>query len=153
MKINICKNSHTYIWGQHIPYNAWYGQDAQSWWFCTTHGKSVDNSLVLYRFNGVRWTKMHETSKTTQTICQWAESVGAWWTKVHWFKEEDRQKRLVTKADNHIKRIESMMKHERKHKSGGSGIRLDKENYYADKTISDYECRNNPLHDFRTYYN
>lgn len=153
MQVLICNNAHTYVWGQHIPFNAWYGQDALSWWFCTAHGKSDDASLELYRFNGVRWVKMREQSTTTKSICQWAEVRGLWWTKVHWFKEEDKQKSLVAKQHKHIKNIQNMMKHDRKHKSGGSGIRLDKENFYADKTITDYECSKRPLNDFPKAYN
>ena len=152
MKICVCNNAHTYIWGRHIPFGAWYGQDAKSWWFCTIHGKSEDGSLVLFRFNGTRWVKAQENSDTTRKICQWAESKGVWWTKVHWFKEEDNHKRLVAKRDNHVKSIQSMMKHERVQKKGGSGIRLDKENYCADKMFIDYECSSRPMHDFRRYY-
>lgn len=153
MKINICNDSNTYIWGQHIPFNAWYGQDDSSWWFCTAHGKSDDDSLWLYRFNGERWIKTYETSTTTKNICQWAECAGLWWTKCHWFKDEDRQKSLVAKQDSHMKSIQNMMRHERRHKAGGSGIRLDKENYYADKTITDYECKKVALNDFPRAYN
>lgn len=153
MKIYICNDAYTYVWGQHIPFGAWYGQDNKSWWFCTAHGKSDDNSLTLYRFNGTRWIKIHEVSETTKSICQWAESTGSWWTKVHWFKEEDKQKSLVTKRDLRMKQWTNMMKHERKHKKSGSGMRLDKENYYADKTFIDYECSNRPMHDFQSYYN
>lgn len=157
MKICICKDAHTYIWGQHIPFNAWYGQDGLSWWFCTAHGKSEDKSLELYRFNGVRWVKMREQSVTTNVIYQWAEHYNLWWTKVHWFKtEEDRQKSLVAKQilkhESHIRKIENLMKHTRKQKKGGSGIRLDEENYYANKLFTDYECCSRPMHDFRRYY-
>jgi len=150
MKIYVCNNNYTYIWGQHIPLGAWYGQDSKSWWFCTVHGKSEDNSLILYRFNGNRWVKINEVSRTTQSICQWAESTHSWWTKCHWFKEEDREKSFVTKQDNHMKTYESLMKHDRKHKKS-SGIRLDRENYYAQHTFTDYECTNRPMHDFRSY--
>lgn len=153
MTIYVCKDSHTYIWNQHIPVGAWYGQDEKGWWFCTVHKKSEDNTLELRRFNGIRWIKVQENSKTTQNICAWATHRGLWWTKVHWFKEEDRKKSLVAKRDNHMKKYQGMMKHDRKRKSGGSGIRLDKENFYADKSIIDYECSSRPLHDFRTYYN
>ena len=148
MNISICTNAYTYVWNQHIPLNAWYGQDELSWWFCTAHGKSGNASLELYRFNGERWIKMREQSATTEKICQWVDNNNLWWTKCHWFKDEDRQKNLVAKHHNHIKNIENMMKHDRKRKKGGSGIRLDKENYYADKTITDYECSNRPLNDF-----
>ena len=151
--ISVCKNTHEYIWGQHIPLNAWYGCDSVGWWFCTVHGKPEnDNELELRRFNGSRWIKVHENSETTHNICQWATSLRLWWTKCHWFKEEDAQKSLVTKHERHINGLKNMMKHSRKHKSGGSGIRLSKENYYADKTMTDYECSKNPLHDFKRYY-
>lgn len=48
---------------------------------------------------------------------------------------------------------EMLMRHERKKKKGGgSGVRLDKENFRAGKTITDYECSGNPMHDFRRVY-
>lgn len=151
--IHICSDTHTWVWGQHIPLNAWYGQDSQGWWFCTAHGKSEDNSLVLFRFNGTRWVKAHERSNTTHVICQWAEQHNLWWTKCHWFKEEDKQTRLVARHDAHIRDFERMMSHDRKHKKGSSGIRLDKENYYAGIMVIDYECTKRTMHDFRQYYN
>lgn len=153
MIIYICNNSHTYVWNQHIPYGAWYGQDEKSWWFCTAHGKNEDKSLTLYRYNGTQWIKTHERSNTTLKIYAWAEHHDLWWTKCHWFKEEDKQKSLVAKHDSHMKKYENMMKAERKHKKGSNGIRLDKENYYADKLIIDYECSKKPLHDFQRFYN
>lgn len=153
MNICVCKDTHTYIWGQHIPLNAWYGEDNVSWWFCTVHGEpEEDNTLELRRFNGGRWIKVRENSATTKNICQWATTMHLWWTKCHWFKEEDKQKSLVTKQDAHIKSIQNMMRHDRKHKSGGSGIRLDKENHYANKTMTDYECSKKPMHDFQRVY-
>lgn len=114
MKINICKDNYTYIWGQHIPGNAWYGQDEKSWWFCTAHGRSEDGSLVLFRFNGTRWVKALENSDTTRAIYQWAESTGAWWSKCHWFKEEDRHRSFVAKQHFYINNIENMMRHDRR---------------------------------------
>lgn len=151
--ILVCKNTHEYIWGQHIPLNAWYGCDELGWWFCTVHGKPEnDNELELRRFDGSRWIKVCENSETTRNICQWATTMRLWWTKCHWWKEEDFQKSLVTKHDRYTRGIQNMMKHSRKHKSGGSGIRLDKENFRADKTITDYECRKITMHDFQRYY-
>ena len=152
MEIHICKDAHTYIWGQHIPGGAWYGEDDQSWWFCTQHGRSDDGSLVLFRFNGVRWVKSAENTPTTRDIWTWAESAGLWWSKCHWFKEEDKRRSLAAKRDAHIKKYENLMKHDRKHKKG-CGMRLDKDNYYADKIFIDYECSSNPMHDFQRFYN
>ena len=153
MKIHVCNNPHEYIWGQHIPLNAWYGCDSKSWWFCTVHGEpEEENTLELRRFNGERWIKVRENSVTTKNICQWASVNKLWWTKCYWFKEEDKQKSLVAKHNAHSKRIENIMRHDRKHKTGGSGIRLDKENYYADKLVTDYECRKIPMHDFQRFY-
>lgn len=116
MNISICNNAHTYIWGQHIPLGAWYGKDGENatdFWFCTVHAQSDDNTLELRRFNGIRWIKVRENSDTTKNICQWATSCGLWWTKCHWFKEEDKEKSLVTKQDNHMKIIQNMMRHDR----------------------------------------
>ncbi len=152
MNISICDNNHEYIHNQHIPLNAWYGCDERGWWFCTVHRQTDDGFLYLRRFDGEHWIKVREKSPTTKNICQWATTKKLWWTKCHWFKEEDSQKRLVAKQNNHVRDIQSMMKHERKRKTGGSGIRLDIENYYADKTITDYECTKTPMHDFQRYY-
>lgn len=148
MQIFICDNKHTYIWNQHIPLNAWYGQDGISWWFCTKHWKEENYTLTLYRFNGVRWVKLCESSETTRKIYQWASVNRLWRTKCYWFKEEDKQKSFVTKQYQHEKMIQSLMSHDRKHKSGGSGIRLDKENFFADRTFTDYECTDKALNDF-----
>ena len=152
MKIKVCSNSYTYIWEQHIPLNAWYGQDKKSWWFCTAHGKTDDGSLMLYRFDGTRWGKTLENSNTTHEIWAWAETNGLWWTKVHWFKDEDKKRSLAAKQNSKFTQYENLMKHDRKHKKS-NGSMLHRENYYADKTFTDYECRNNPMHDFRKYYN
>lgn len=40
-----------------------------------------------------------------------------------------------------------MMRHDRRHKSGGGGSRI------YNGSITDYECTKNPLHDFRRVYN
>lgn len=151
MKIYVCNNSHTYIMNQHIPLGAWYGLDAKSWFFCTAHKKSEDFSLELYRFNGTRWIKARECSTTTHKIWVWANTHNFWWTKVHWFKDEDKEKSFVTKQDNHFRSVAKLMKHERVHKKSSSGIRLDEENYYASKIFTDYECTSRPMHDFPNY--
>lgn len=153
MKISVCRNAHTYIFNQHIPLNAWFGKDTQSWWFCTVHGRNEDGTLTIFRFNGVRWIKVQEISNTTQKICAWADAFDMWWTKVYWFKKEDKQISLVAKQYAHDKHYENLMRHDRKHKKGGSGMRLDRENYYANKTVTDYECRKKTIHDFRKFYN
>ena len=161
MNISVCDNDNTYIWGFHVPLNAWYGQDGDdswNWWICTVHGQpEEDNTLELRRFNGENWVKVRENSDTTQEICQWATSLRLWWTKCHWFNDVDKQKHLatrhITKHEHYMNNLKPMMKHSRKHKSGGSGIRLDKENFCADKTITDYECRKVALNDFSRVYN
>lgn len=146
MDISICKDNNTYIWGFHVPFNAWYGQDGDdswNWWVCTVHGQpEEDNTLELRRFNGENWVKVRENSDTTQAICQWATSLRLWWTKCHWFKDEDKEKNLVTrqliKHERHTNSLKNMMRHDRRHKKGGSGIRLDVENFRADKTFTEY---------------
>lgn len=142
MSINVCNDNYTYIWNQHIPLGAWYGQDENGWWFCTVHKKSEDNTLELRRFNGTRWVKIQENSRTTQNICAWATYKRLWYTKCQWFREEDKQRRCVTQHDNHVKRIQNMMKHDRKHKKSSSGIRLDKDYFYAEMIVTDYACCN-----------
>ena len=110
MRINICNDAHTYIMNQHIPLGAWYMHDKKGWVFCTAHGKSKDGSLELYRYNGVRWIKCRENSTTTRYICAWAEKTGSWWTKCHWFKDENRQKNLATKQYMNMKKFEKLMR-------------------------------------------
>lgn len=108
--IHICNNAHTYIYNQHIPLGAWYGQDSKSWWFCTTHKKSSDYTLELYRFDGVRWVKASERTTTTKKICEWATTNKLWWTKCHWFKETNKKINLVTKENNNFNYYASLMK-------------------------------------------
>lgn len=43
---------------------------------------------------------------------------------------------------------QSIMAHERKHKSGSGGVRLSKWN----GQVTDYECTKNPYHDFRRVF-
>lgn len=65
------------------------------------------------------------------------------YTEIMWdyyHKTQDkRNKKYISYA--------SMMKHDRKHKSGGGGQRI------CNISITDYECTNNPFHDFRRCYN
>lgn len=42
---------------------------------------------------------------------------------------------------------ENMMKHDRRHKGGGGGTRI------FNGSITDYECRKDPFHDFRRCWN
>ena len=148
MNISVCKNDREYIWGQHIPLNAWYGCDELGWWFCTVHGKPEnDNELELRRFNGERWIRVRENSETTRNICQWATTMRLWWTKCHWWKEEDRLINLAAKRDANIKKFENMMRHSYKRKKCGGGSLI------YNGSITDYECSKNPLHDFRRCYN
>lgn len=43
--------------------------------------------------------------------------------------------------------IEDDIKHDRRHKGGGGGTRI------FNGSITDYECRKDPFHDFRRYWN
>ena len=54
-------------------------------------------------------------------------------------ERKNRKKRNVNYAN--------MMKHDRMHKPGGGGTRIH------NGSITDYECSNSPLHDFRRCYN
>lgn len=151
MRIYVCRDAHTWIYNQHIPQGAWYGEDMHGWWFCTAHLPRVDGALQLYRFNGTRWVSHYELSNTVRAICGWADRHNLWHTKNKWYKVEDKQNSLAAKQYNHTKQVENMMRHSRKHKSGGMGVRLDKENFYSDKTFTDYECRKVALNDFQRY--
>ena len=152
MKVQVCINKHEYIFDQHIPFNAWVGEDDKGFFFITAHKPSDDFSLMVYRYNGVYWEKRLEISRTTYIIHAWASRHNLWWTKCHWFKDEDRHRKSISQYSRRMNEVSDMMKHSRKHKKSGSGIRLDKENFYAPRTITDYECREKPMHDFPRYY-
>lgn len=51
------------------------------------------------------------------------------------------------KRNKNFRKYENMMRHARKHKGSGGGARI------YNGSITDYECTNNPLHDFRRSYN
>ena len=56
------------------------------------------------------------------------------------YYEELRKRKRKSKYVDYIK----MMKHDRRHKGGGSGQRLG-----LTGTVTEYECTKNPFHDFR----
>ena len=64
-------------------------------------------------------------------------------TEMMWNYYRKHQKKRKKKHINY----EEMMKHDRKHKSGGGGSRI------YNGSITDYECTKNPMHDFRVCYN
>lgn len=117
------------------------------------------NSIILKLDNGTIFVcnKFNHPHKYNLELIVWLPHEKKWfrtyaknqYTEMMW----DYYRKHKPKTSHDFKKYENMMKHSRKHKSGGSGIRLKKENYYARKTFTDYECSNNPLHDFRRYYN
>lgn len=59
-----------------------------------------------------------------------------------------RRNKVRHKKKESINKYKHMMKHERKHKRGSGGQRLG-----FSEIVTDYECTNNPMHDFRrTFY-
>lgn len=67
------------------------------------------------------------------------------YTEIMWdyfHAHTNNRTRKVYKAN-----YESMMSHDHRHKGGGGGSLI------YNGSITDYECSNNPLHDFRRCYN
>lgn len=154
MKLYICNNSHTYIWDFFVPLNAWYGQDNKGWWICTKHAPQKDGYLYLRRFNGITWIESLEKSATTNCICRIATKNKLWYTKVTWFKAAEKVIKKMTKKEQNHNNYANMMKHDRRHKSGGgSGTPLWKDYKQATITFTDYECTKYALNDFPTCYN
>lgn len=149
VQFRVCGDDHTWIGGQHMPLNAWYGRDEKSWWFCTAHARSKDGSLTLYRQSDSRWVKSWELSPTTRMVWRIAETNCFWYTPCHWFKREDAGRRVYAENQLHFNAVEHMMAHGRRRKAGGSdGVRLDKENARAETTFTDYECSSSAMNSF-----
>lgn len=106
---------------------------------------TLDNKmeLVCWKFNHSRKEKLE--------LFVWLPVEKKWvityakneYTEIMWDYHRKNQKK---KSKNRIN-YANIMKHDRMHKSGGGGSLIH------NRSITDYECRKNPLHDFRTCYN
>lgn len=124
---------------------------------CTNliHGREFPTNTIILRLdNGIELvcTNFRQSRKKPLRVYCYIQTEKRW--AITFLKGSKKEimwdyyrKNKKNKSTNYA-HIAHMMKHDRKHKTGGSGIRLDKENYYADKTVTDYECRGKSLNDF-----
>ena len=118
----------------------------------TVYGKEFPmNSIVLYLDNGtvlVCTNFKQSRKKPLQVYCytekKWITTfLKGNYKEIMWdyYRRCERKNRI--RKGNYA----SMMKHDRRHKSGGGGSLIH------NGSITDYECAKNPLHDFRRCYN
>lgn len=120
----------------------------------TIHDKYFPtNAIILTLNNGMQLVchKFNHSRKYKLELLVWIPIEKKWvktydkngYTEMMWnYYLRNRKKR----NDKHIN-YANMMKHERVHKAGGGGMRI------CNRSITDYECTKNPLHDFRRCYN
>lgn len=105
----------------------------------------LDNKMILV------CSKFNHSRKQNLELLIWLPTENKWmrayakneYTEMMWDYYRKHQQKRKNKHINY----EEMMKHDRKHKSGGGGSRI------YNGSITDYECTKNPLHDFRICYN
>lgn len=110
------------------------------------------DSIVMYLNNKMILVCMNfnHSRKQNLELFAWLPLEDKWvktyaknkYTEIMW----DYYRKHQQKRNKHIN-YAKMMKHDRKHKHSGGGSRIYNGN------ITDYECSNNPLHDFRRCYN
>ena len=116
------------------------------------HGREFPmNSIILHLDNGVDFvcTDFRQSRKTPLQVYCYTEN--KWvikylkgnYKEIMW----DYHRKCEHKSKAYKGNYASMMKHDRRHKSGGGGSRIH------NGSITDYECAKNPLHDFRRCYN
>lgn len=120
----------------------------------TIHEKRFPaNTIVLTLDNKTKllcW-KFNHSRKQKLELYVWLPIEKKWvityarnrYTEIIWDYYREHQKKKDSKHINYA----NMMKHDRKHKSGGGGSRI------CNNSITDYECTKNPLHDFERCYN
>ena len=117
-------------------------------------GKEIPmNSIVLRLDNKaiLVCSKFNHSRKQNLELLVWLPAQNKWvrtyakneYTEMIW----DYYRKHQQKRSHDFRKCENMMRHERKHKAGGGGSRI------YNGSITDYECTNNPLHDFRRCYN
>lgn len=119
-------------------------------------GKEFGTETIMLTFNtGVIITSIDfHHKRSLPLLCEvyfpkrnvWATmKVKNEYTDVMW----DFYKGKTHKADkNYQGNYAKMMKHDRRQKTGGSGVSRERK-----MTCTDYECTKNPLYDFRRCYN
>ena len=105
----------------------------------------LDNKMILV------CNKFNHSRKYNLELTVWLPTENKWvrtyakneYTEMMWnYYRKHQQKR-----SHNFRTCENMMRHERKHKTGGGGSRI------YNGSITDYECSKNPMHDFRRCYN
>ena len=118
----------------------------------TVHGKEFPmNSVILHIDNGTDFvcTNFKQSrKKPLQVYCyiekKWVITfLKGNYKEIMWDYYRKCERKYKIRKGNYA----NMMKHNRKHKSGGGGSRIN------NRSVTDYECTNNPLHDFRRCYN
>ena len=118
------------------------------------HGKEFPmNSIVLYLDNKTELicTNFHQSRKNPLRVYCYTPTEKKWTIKflkgnykeIMW----DYYRKCERKHRKHKVNYAEMMKHDRKHKSGGGGSLI------YNGSVTDYECTKIPLHDFRKCYN
>ena len=118
------------------------------------HGKEFPmNSVVLRLDNGITLicTNFHQSRKKPLKVHCYIIAEKKWgfaflkgeYKEVMWdyYRKCERKHRIY--KGNYA----NLMRHDRKHKSGGGG------KISHTQIVTDYECTKNPLHDFRRVYN
>ena len=111
------------------------------------------NSIVLRLDNKVILvcSKFNHSRKQNLELLVWLPTQNKWvrtyakneCTEMMW----DYYRKHQQKKSHDFRKYENMMRHDRRHKGSGGGSRI------YNGSITDYECTNNPLHDFRRCYN
>lgn len=105
----------------------------------------LDNKMILI------CNKFSHSRKYNLELTVWLPTEKKWcrtyaknkYTEMMW----DYYRKHQQKRNHDFRKYENMMRHDRRHKGSGGGSRI------YNGSITDYECTNNPLHDFRRCYN
>ena len=118
------------------------------------HGKNFHmNTIVLELDNGIVFTceekEFNHSVNDPLELIVWLPNENRW---VRTYKKDQISSimwRCYKKHKEKYDKInyENMMKHDRRHKGGGGGTRI------FNGSITDYECRKDPFHDFRQCWN
>ena len=120
----------------------------------TIKGKEMPMSSIVLRLDNkiiLVCSKFNHSRKQNLELLVWLPAQNKWvrtyakneYTEMMW----DYYRKHQQKRNHDFRKYENMMKHDRRHKSGGGGSRI------YNGSITDYECSKNPMHDFRRVYN
>ena len=120
----------------------------------TVHGKEFPmNSVILHLDNGTDLvcTNFRQSRKDPLQVYCYIPMEKKWvitllrddYKEIMWNYHRKCERKNRGRSGNYA----NMMKHDRVRKPGGGGSRI------YNWSVTDYECSNNPLHDFRRCYN